>query len=103
MTDPAYREISERASRSSPSLLRAGEALHRLLPELPEPVRRERRDMARNLVVHVIAERERAVADGTTTPRETWERAGTGLVDAITGLWLAPSTEEPPREQEGAS
>ncbi|WP_374201674.1 TetR/AcrR family transcriptional regulator [Saccharopolyspora sp. 6M] len=104
MTDPAYREIAERASRSSPALLRAGGELHRLLPELPEPVREERRDMARQLVVHGVAERERALPDGTTTPRETWEQAGTGLVDAITGLWLAPTTSEiTPRERGSTS
>ncbi|MEU6131024.1 helix-turn-helix domain-containing protein [Saccharopolyspora sp. NPDC047091] len=103
MTDPAYREIAERASWNSPSLRRAGEELHRLLAELPEPVRQERRDMARRLVVHVVAERELALADGTPTPRRTWQQAGTGLVDAITGLWLAPATAGSlPGERDGA-
>ncbi len=51
--------------------------------------------MVRDLVVHVCAERERAVADGTVAVRSTWDDAATGLVDAITGLWLAPVSRRP--------
>ncbi|MCA1196185.1 TetR/AcrR family transcriptional regulator, partial [Saccharopolyspora sp. 6V] len=79
MTDPAYREIAERASRSSPALLRAGGELHRLLPELPEPVREERRDMARQLVVHGVAARARARAAPPPPPRAPGGRRAPGL------------------------
>lgn len=96
MTDPAYRGIAVAESLHSPALLRATDALVRCLPELPQEVRRERRDMSRLLLVHTIAERERALADGGSTRRASWEQAATGLIDAITGLWLAPATPAVP-------
>ena len=68
------------------------EELERLLPILPVDVREERAEMMRHLIVHVCAERERALHEGTATPRDTWEATGTGLVDALMGLWLAPYT-----------
>ncbi|MCE3551035.1 TetR/AcrR family transcriptional regulator [Pseudonocardia sp. RS11V-5] len=91
-TDPALREILVDESLTSPSLLQALDGLNACLPALPLEVRAERGDMVRQLMVHVTAERERALADGTATPRATWRDAATGLVDAITGIWLAPCT-----------
>jgi hypothetical protein len=52
----------------------------------------ERNLMARNLLVHTCADRERAMATRTSASRLSWEAAGTGLIDAIVGLWLAPVT-----------
>jgi AcrR family transcriptional regulator len=90
MTDPTLREIMIEESLSSPALLRVLDGLNRCLPELPVEVRIERGDMARQLLVHTVAERERALAENTPTPRRTWHDAATGLIDAITGMWLAP-------------
>jgi hypothetical protein len=42
-------------------------------------------------MVHVCAERERALAEDAPTPRTTWDATATGLVDALVGLWLAPA------------
>jgi AcrR family transcriptional regulator len=92
MTDPALRPIMVEESQSSPSLVRIVEELHRCLPDLPSEVRAERADMARQLLVHMVAERERALAEGTPTPRASWHDAATGMVDALVGLWLAPVT-----------
>jgi AcrR family transcriptional regulator len=89
-TDPVLRELAAEESRRSPSMVQALDKLHRCLPLLPAEVRAERSDMARQLIVHMIAERERALADGAPTPRANWHDAATGLIDAITGLWLAP-------------
>lgn len=94
MTDPALRPIMVEESLSSPSLVRILDELHRCLPDLPPEVRAERADMARQLLVHMVAERERALADGTPTPRASWHDAATGMVDALVGLWLAPVTTE---------
>lgn len=94
MTDPALRPIMIEESQSSPSLVRIVEELHRLLPDLPPEVRAERADMVRQLLVHMVAERERALADGTPTPRASWHDAATGMVDALVGLWLAPVTTD---------
>ncbi|MGH3378987.1 MAG: TetR/AcrR family transcriptional regulator [Actinoallomurus sp.] len=92
MTDPALREIMTEESLGSPSLTHTVDGLNRCLPALPADVRAERADMARQLMVHMCAERERALAEGTPTPRNSWHDAATGLIDAITGLWLAPVT-----------
>ncbi|MCA1219715.1 TetR/AcrR family transcriptional regulator [Streptomyces sp. 8L] len=91
MTDPVLRELMIDET-FGPSIQRTLDGLNRCLPDLPLPVRMERADMARNLMVHMFAERERALAEGTVTARGNWHAYGTGLVDAITGLWLAPVT-----------
>jgi AcrR family transcriptional regulator len=99
MTDPALREIMfEESLSSSAALQQVVAGMFRCLPDLPADVRQERGDMARQLMVHMIAERERALAEGTPTPRASWHEAGTGLIDAIVGLWLAPVTQT--REEE---
>ncbi|MFK0158919.1 TetR/AcrR family transcriptional regulator [Streptomyces sp. NPDC090499] len=91
-TDPALYEIMVEESLASPSLREAVAGLDRRLPELPAEVRTERGQMARTLILHTCAERERALAEGTDTPRATWGDAATGLTDALLGLWLAPVT-----------
>lgn len=92
MTDPAFRDIMIEEALTSRALLQILDGLNRCLPDLPVDVRVERGDMARQLMVHVFAERERALAEGTPTPRSSWHDAATGLIDAIVGLWLAPVT-----------
>lgn len=93
MTDPGLREIMVHESRTAPSLRRIIQGLDECLSDLPAEVRAERSDMARQLMVHICAERERALALGTATPRSSWYGAGTGLIDAIVGLWLAPVSQ----------
>jgi hypothetical protein len=48
--------------------------------------------MARHLIVHTCAERERALAEGAPTARSTWDDTAAGLIDAIVGMWQAPVT-----------
>ncbi|TDC07774.1 TetR/AcrR family transcriptional regulator [Nonomuraea longispora] len=95
MTDPTLREIMIEESLTSPSLQQIIDGLDRCLPALPPEVRAERNDMARQLMVHMCAERERALAEGVPTPRAGWHDAATGLIDAIVGLWEAPVTRAP--------
>lgn len=90
MTDPMLRAIMIDEALVRPSIQRVLEGVRALLPELPPEVRHERADMARLLMVHVLAERERALAEGRGTARSTWRDAAAGLTDAIVGLWLAP-------------
>ncbi|MFF3666020.1 TetR/AcrR family transcriptional regulator [Microtetraspora malaysiensis] len=92
MTDPALREIMIVEALTSPTLLRILDGLNACLPRLPVEVRAERGEMTSQLMVHICAERERALAEGRPTPRSSWHDAATGLVDAITGLWAAPVT-----------
>lgn len=93
-TDPAFREIMKEESRASPSLRTTLERLRACLPDLPSDVREERGAMTRQLMQHTVAERELALAEGFPTARASWEDAATGLIDAITGLWLAPTSSE---------
>jgi Bacterial regulatory proteins, tetR family len=95
MTDPALRAILVDEHLGSPVLLRVLDGLHACLPSLPLEVFRERSAVGRHLLVHVPAERERALADGTPTVRATWADTATGLVDVLVGVWLAPVTPTP--------
>lgn len=92
MTHPTLRSIMIEESQSSPSLVRIIESLHRCLPDLPAEVQAERGDMASQLLVHTIAERERALAENAPTPRSSWHDAAAGLIDGLVGLWTAPVT-----------
>jgi AcrR family transcriptional regulator len=90
VTDPALHEILVEESLASPTLRQIIDGLTRCLPELPAEVRAERAEMARHLIVHMPAERERAIAENRATPRANWDDAASGLADALVGLWLAP-------------
>lgn len=90
MTDPAYHNIVVKDALSSASLVQVIDGISRCLPKLPTDVRVERNLMARNLLMHTCADRERALAAGAAVPRSSWPEAGSGLIDAIVGLWLAP-------------
>lgn len=95
MTDPALQQIMVEETLSSPSLREIIEGFNRCLPDLPADVRAERGAMARQLIVHMPAEREQALAENTPTPRSNWHEAATGLADAVVGIWLAPVTPVP--------
>ncbi|MBP2326883.1 AcrR family transcriptional regulator [Kibdelosporangium banguiense] len=92
MTDPALRDIMIDEALTSPVMQQIVDGLNRCLPELPLQVRIERGDMTRQLIVHMMAERERALAEGTATTRPRWHDTATSLIDAIVGMWLAPVT-----------
>lgn len=94
LTDPALRDIMIDEALTSPTLLDILDGLNRCLPELPPEVRAERGDMATHLLLHMCAERERALADGLPTPRAGWRGAATGLIDAIAAVWTAPVTPD---------
>ncbi|MGN9837066.1 TetR/AcrR family transcriptional regulator [Nonomuraea sp. H19] len=92
LTDPTLRGIMIDEALNSPTLREIIDRLNRGLPELPPEVRTERSHMASQLMLHMCAERERALADGLPTPRSSWHDVATGLIDAIVGIWLAPVT-----------
>ncbi|MFE4454976.1 TetR/AcrR family transcriptional regulator [Streptomyces sp. NPDC056796] len=92
MTDPALQDIMAEESLACPPTLRALDGLNLCLPDLPPEVHIERAAMARNLVLHTCAERERALAANTATSRTSWHDTATGLIDAVVGLWTAPVT-----------
>jgi AcrR family transcriptional regulator len=91
-THPSLRKLVVDEAVSSRSMQRTIEGTLRLVPRLPEEVRQERGDMSRMMIVHMCAERERALHEGTAMPHSTWDSTAAGLVDALVGLWLAPVT-----------
>jgi AcrR family transcriptional regulator len=94
MADPAYHGIVVKDALSSSSLVEVVDGINRCLPELPLEIRFERNIMARNLLMHSCADRERALAKGATVARSSWQAAGSGLIDAIVGMWVAPVTPD---------
>ena len=95
LTDPEYHKIVIKDALASPSLVQVVDGITRCLPELPTAVVTERNIMARNLMMHTCADFERAYAEGADVPRTSWSAVGSGLIDAIVGLWRAPVTEHP--------
>lgn len=91
MADPTYRGILVEGALGSASLVQVIDGIGSCLPALPAKVRQVRNVMARNLLMHTCADYERALAAGDSASIN-WAQAGTGLVDAIVGLWLAPVT-----------
>jgi AcrR family transcriptional regulator len=92
MTDPAYYNVVVKGALSSPSLVQVVEGFNHCLPNVPADVRYERNIMARNLLMHTCADRERTLATGRSMSQRSWRAAASGLIDAIVGLWLAPVT-----------
>lgn len=90
MTDPVLRVIIEDEALTREPMQQTLDGLGRCLPELPVHVRAERAEMMRHLIVHTHAERERALAAGTTPLQPSWEHTATALTDALVGLLLAP-------------
>ncbi|MET7481624.1 TetR family transcriptional regulator [Streptomyces sp. NPDC005538] len=93
MANPTLHEILVDETLNAPVWRQILDGLHRCLPDLPADVRSERTAMTRHVILQMCAERERALAVGTPTPRPDWHEAATGMVDAIVGLWTAPVTE----------
>ncbi|MET0402146.1 MAG: helix-turn-helix domain-containing protein, partial [Cystobacter sp.] len=91
-THPVYRTLVASDAVSSPSMRQTVEGMFRRVPRLPEPVRLERSYMSRLLIVHMCADQERVLQEGSATSRSSWESTATGLVDALVGLWLSPVT-----------
>jgi AcrR family transcriptional regulator len=92
MTDPTYRRVVTKSALESESLRRVIDRIGRGIPELPKHVRAERNIMMRTMLMYTCAEIERGFAEGSTAPRSDWSGANQGLVDAIAGLWQAPTT-----------
>ncbi|MBU3866543.1 TetR/AcrR family transcriptional regulator [Streptomyces sp. 4503] len=99
MTDPLLRAIVTDEALTREPLRETLYGLGRCLDALPAEVRAERGDMARQLITHTCAERERALAEGTSTRQPSWDDTAGALTDAITGLLLAPVTPRSPAKE----
>lgn len=90
-TDPVLRALFiDEVRNSSVSMQRSIEGMSRHMSHLPERVQRERGDMCRLLIVHICAEHERAIQEGSAPGESTWNATADGLIDALVGLLLAP-------------
>ncbi len=94
-THPGLRQRVVEEAVSARPMQQTIDGMLRLVPHLPSEARAQRSDMSRLLIVHMCAERERALHEGSAMPRASWAAAATGLVDALVGLWLAPVTARP--------
>lgn len=92
MIDPLLRAITIDEALVRAPMRQTLEGLGRCLADLPAPIRAERGDMARHLITHTCAERERVLAEGAGSPRSSWARTAEGLTDMIAGLLTAPVT-----------
>ncbi|MFG1688154.1 TetR family transcriptional regulator [Nonomuraea sp. NPDC049269] len=92
MADPALYQITVEESLPSPSLRLLVDGLNRCISDLPPAVREARWAMARHVIVHMCVERERALAEGTSTLQPSWDDLAASLIDAIVGLLQAPVT-----------
>jgi AcrR family transcriptional regulator len=89
-TDPGWRVQVAAETTSSPVMRRAIDAVLAHLPEQSPGVAALRWEMARHALVHTCAEHERALADGVE-PALGWEELGEVLIDALVGLFTAPT------------
>jgi AcrR family transcriptional regulator len=89
MADPVLRNI-QLEEAVSPSLRQVIRGLEVSTPELPSRVLRERELMAGHILIQTCADFERGLADAAPASGRTWRKVGSGLVDALVGLWSAP-------------
>ena len=89
MADPILRNI-QLEEAVSPSLQQVIHGLDVSTPDLPAPVKRERALMAGHIIIQTCADFERSLADAVPARGKTWRKVGSGLVDALVGLWTAP-------------
>lgn len=93
MTDPTLRLAVSTIALSSPSLRATLQGLRKCVAGLPVTVQRSRSEMARHLIVHMSAERERALSEDGVDGETSWSAFAVDLVDAVVGLWCAPVTD----------
>ena len=92
MTDPALRQIVIDEALTTPTTQAASEGLDGCLSALGHAVRADRLEMVRVLIVHMCAERERALAGEPAADDGTWSHTADALTDAVVGLLRAPVT-----------
>lgn len=93
-TDPVLGPLIADEARSAPGMARIAAGLGPCLAALPGEVREQRLQMIRYLIAHTCADQERALASaakpGTGAGGADWDWIARLLVDAISGLLLAP-------------
>ncbi|MBF4585707.1 TetR/AcrR family transcriptional regulator [Curtobacterium sp. VKM Ac-2887] len=98
VNDPAHRTIIVREALDAPSLHQVMAGLDRCRPALTDQVAARRKQMCSQLMILGYAEREQQAAGEPGSSAE-WLTFARELTDALTGLWLAPSSAA---ERDGA-
>ena len=91
MTDPKMRELAGAELHDAPVFYAVIDGLHRCLPDLSPQIRRQRDDMARTLTVQICAQREHTLPADAEQARVAWSVTAASLIDAIEGLYSAPT------------
>ncbi|MEO9329429.1 TetR/AcrR family transcriptional regulator [Gordonia aurantiaca] len=93
--DPSTTTLLYEQMGGSAPLLAILEGFYGALPPFPDDVLEIRNNMTRHIIVNTLADIERAAEDPAHTPTP-WERQCEIVVDALTGMWLAPVTPDSP-------
>jgi AcrR family transcriptional regulator len=96
MNSPVLRPVMTEEARKSGSLRQTIAALDKFVPGKPGTAAPFRSDLVQHAIVFVCAERERAVAEGRPTSRQSWADETSGLIDALTAIITASLTDVPP-------
>ncbi|WP_072802544.1 TetR/AcrR family transcriptional regulator [Rhodococcoides yunnanense] len=89
IADPTLRNVMYAQAGGSPSLKTTLAGLYGCLPGLPLDVRKARSDMARNMMMHMCAEKELEFSQSHPECPANWTDFGTDLIDATVGIWQA--------------
>ncbi|WP_232716910.1 TetR/AcrR family transcriptional regulator [Gordonia metallireducens] len=95
-SDPATTILLYEQMGDSEPLLAILEGFYGALPQFSDPVLEIRNNMTRHIIVNTLADIERAAEDAARPGSErtvtAWEHQCDIVVDALTGMWLAPIT-----------
>ncbi|AZG45614.1 TetR/AcrR family transcriptional regulator [Gordonia insulae] len=92
-TDPKFQVMLYQQATVSEALMSVLAGLYGSLPALPDEVLACRDSMARNMILHTLADFERSLADADPSAgnaAHSWSDIRDILVDALVGVWLAP-------------
>lgn len=93
-SDPATTILLYEQMGESKPLLAILEGFYGALPEFPGDVLEIRNNMTRHIIVNTLADIERAAESGDH-PVTSWQHQCEIVVDALTGMWLAPPITPP--------
>ncbi|MBD0860648.1 TetR/AcrR family transcriptional regulator [Gordonia sp. zg691] len=88
-SDPAATVLLYEQMADSIALMTILDRFYDALPAYPDDVLELRNNMTRHMIVNSLADIERA-AEAQGRPLTRWQHQGDLVVDALTGMWLAP-------------
>lgn len=89
-SDPSATALLYEETARSEVLMTILDRFYATLPTFPDDVLEVRNNLTRHMIVNALADIERAAEDGGTRTAP-WEHERDLVVDALTGMWLAPA------------